>query len=158
MESATRASALEFSHAGAEQAPVFAPQQDQRLTVLDGRFLPLATLRSLLPQLEMAIPIEVVRALTGLSDSTVWSKCDEDKDTFDPEFPQPRRYPGLKRTVWSLVEVQGYLRKLFDQPKRERAETTLGRPENACGRNAITPVRRQPARSRHADRARSVNQ
>ena len=153
MATAPRSSALNIRSAAAEQVCTSTPEPDQRLTILDGRFLPLETLRSLLPQLEMAIPIEVVRALTGLSDSTVWGKCDQDKNTFDPEFPQPRRYPGLKRTVWSLVEVQEYLRRLFDQPERESSTTTLAPTEKSCGRNARASLPRPSPSSRRSGRS-----
>lgn len=88
--------------------------------VLDARFIPLTTLRALLPDLIVAVPIDVVCSLMGLSESTVWGKCDEDKRTYDPGFPQPKRYPDLKRTVWNLKEVQLYLAKLFGEDSVDR--------------------------------------
>lgn len=83
----------------------------------DARLVPLKVLRDLLPNLLIAIDVEVVAAMTGLSVSAVWAKCNRDKPaTFDPDFPQPRKHKSLRRTVWSLTEVQGYLRELFTDP------------------------------------------
>lgn len=85
--------------------------------IADARFASLEFLKSLLPDLIIAIPIETVCALTALSESTVWGKCDVDNErTYDPKFPQPRRYDGLKRTVWNLQEVQSFLQVVFSAP------------------------------------------
>lgn len=82
-------------------------------TVLDARFASLELLRSLLPDLIVAVDIQIVRALTSLAESTIYSKLDESHHAFDPDFPRPAKLG--QRSVWNLSAVQDYLRLKFEE-------------------------------------------
>ena len=91
-------------------------------TVLDARFASLEVLRSLLPDLIIAIDIQMVRAITSLAESTIYSKIDPAHEAFDPEFPVPAKLG--KRSVWKLSAVQAYLQKKFELAANSQPLTT----------------------------------
>lgn len=86
----------------------------QKAVFVDGTSFSLQRLRELSPDLIIAISVETVAALTGLSESTVWAKCDRNNTAaYEASFPQYKRYAGVRRTVWNFNAVQAYLQELF---------------------------------------------
>ena len=116
---------------------------DNAANVLDLSCASLRMLRELQPDLIIAVSVETVAVITGLSESTVWAKCDRRNIAdFEEAFPRYRRYRGVRRTVWNLNEVQAYLRKMFEDDSGYLEKGSLSRQGDLSPASSIYGAKR----------------